>query len=94
MGDATDVIQTIQHLTDAHLRRATDLCGSEVASSETRLETYFNNSTLNHLVDIADVQDIFKVSRCAPRATMDFTTQTGADILDHLRSEEGAEEIC
>ena len=59
--DTTDVVQAVEYLADAHFRRATDLCGAEVTRSKTRLQTYFNNCALNDLVDIADVQNIFKV---------------------------------
>ena len=60
--DTTDVVQTVQHLTDTDLRRATNLCRAEVARSKTCLETYLNNCALNDLIDIADVQNIFKVA--------------------------------
>ena len=59
--DTTDVVQTVQHLTDTDLCRSTDLCGAEVTRGETRLETNLDNCALNDLVDIADVQNIFKV---------------------------------
>ena len=62
MRDATDVVETVQNLTDTNLRGATGLRGAEVACSQRCLETHLQQHGLDNLVDVADVHDLLKVA--------------------------------
>ena len=93
MGDSGHIVQAIQNLRDADFARTTDLRRTEIPRGQRSLKPHFQDHGFDHLIDIAHVDNLFKVARCTPAARMNLLRQGRANILDHLRGEVGSKEV-
>lgn len=93
VGNAGNIVEPIEHLGHTDLTRPTNLRGAKVARGQRRLQTHLQNHRLDHLVNVADIDDLLEVPTRSPAAPVNLLGQTGPDVLHHLRREIGAKEV-
>ena len=67
-----DVVQTIQNLADTILSGAARLGRAEVARGQARLQTHLQIRGLDHLVDVADIENLLEVPSGLPTPTVNL----------------------